>query len=431
MSALLLLYQEQEDFMASRLLTTILILTLWAGCEGGGIGTQGGGGVDPQQDSGIVNPGQDGGSTPWWDQGTGPTPDLLSSKPEVCNGLDDDLDGDVDENCPCKKGATQKCFPGQASQLTGLCKQGSQTCIASTEFGSWNKCAGAVLPVAEICGDGIDQDCDGKDLACPAKNHCDNFVFGQTSRPVDIVWVIDQSGSMSQEIAGVRNNMNYFASQIAKAKVDYRVTVLAARYNDKDNHEVCIPQPLAGANCKDGPRFKQIDQHIESHDALTRIVQYINTIEGFMRKGSIRRIVAVTDDEAKGITAAAFHAFLKLRSGYSDYKFHSIVALVDKGCAADDGKQYIALSNLTGGIKSHICNANWQSVVTSLAKEATSATSKFLLKKKPKAGTIVVTFGGKPSTQGVQWTYDAVVNQVVLKQPYPKNGQQIKVCYQW
>ena len=413
--------------MFRKALFLLLTLTLASACDPGGIGTLGGLGGGGWGDGGVA---PDSGTTGGLLDG-GAQPDLLSPTPEKCNGLDDDLDGEVDEGCPCTKGATQQCFPGQATQLKGICKQGTQTCISSTEFGAWGKCTGAVLPRAEICGDGIDQDCDGKDLACAKKTHCDNFVFGQTSRPVDIVFVIDQSGSMGDEISGVRKNMNVFAGVIAKAKVDYRVILLAARFNDKDNHEVCIPQPLANAGCKDGPRFKQIDQHIDSHDALSRIVQYIGTVESFMRKGSVRRFVAVTDDDAKGVGATAFHAFLKARAGYSDYKFHSIVALQDKGCAADDGKQYMALSSLTGGIKTHICSANWQSVFTQLAQEATSSTNKLLLQKTPKAGTIKVTIAGKPATQGVHWTYDSTVNQVLLKQPYPANGQKIQICYEW
>lgn len=400
---------------------------LLPGCEGG-VGTHGPQGWETG-DGGGAQPGADGG---WWagDLG-GLAPDLFAAAPEQCNGLDDDLDGKVDEGCSCKKGATQACFPGQASQLTGLCKQGTQTCIATAEFGTWGPCTGAVLPAKEVCGDSVDQDCDGKDLPCPGKSQCDAFAFGKTSRPVDIVWVIDQSGSMGDEIQGVRNHMNLFAGQIAKANVDYRVTLLAARFNDKDNHEVCIPPPLAGAGCKDGPRFKQIDQHVDSHDALARIVQYIGVIEGFMRKGSARRFVVVTDDEAKKTTATGFHAFLRSRPGYSDYRFHSIVALWDKGCAADEGKEYIRLSNLTGGITTHICNANWQSVFTSLAKEATGVSAQFLLSKTPRSGTIQVTIAGKPATLGVHYTYDANVNQVVLKQPYPSSGAAVRVCYDW
>ena len=58
---------------------------------------------------------------------------------------------------------------------------------------------------------------------------CDPFTFGSSARPVDIVWILDQSSTMTREIEMVQDNMNDFVDAISDAKVDYRVTVLAAR----------------------------------------------------------------------------------------------------------------------------------------------------------------------------------------------------------
>ncbi len=77
---------------------------------------------------------------------------------EVCNGLDDNCDGAVDEGCDCTQpGQTRAC--GGPAGLAQPCKQGTQSCGAN---GQWSTCEGAVLPTAELCGDGIDNDCNGK-----------------------------------------------------------------------------------------------------------------------------------------------------------------------------------------------------------------------------------------------------------------------------
>jgi cysteine-rich repeat protein len=73
---------------------------------------------------------------------------------EICDGgIDNDCDSQTDEGCTCSNGATQSC---SNSNSYGTCSGGTQTCSA----GSWGSCS-ASIPAAEICGDSIDNNCDG------------------------------------------------------------------------------------------------------------------------------------------------------------------------------------------------------------------------------------------------------------------------------
>lgn len=101
------------------------------------------------------------------------TPDGQGSPADACDRLDNDADGIVDEGCYCKQDAWQPCYPmPHAAPEFGGCGWGQQRCVMSTELdvGFWSACEGAVLPEQELCDNGIDEDCDGADIACAEGN---------------------------------------------------------------------------------------------------------------------------------------------------------------------------------------------------------------------------------------------------------------------
>ncbi|MBI4223435.1 MAG: hypothetical protein HY609_00740, partial [Deltaproteobacteria bacterium] len=72
---------------------------------------------------------------------------------ERCDGIDNDCDGRTDEDL------ARGCYEGPSYAVSvGICTEGRQTCDA----GEWSACSGAVLPAAsEICGNDLDDNCDG------------------------------------------------------------------------------------------------------------------------------------------------------------------------------------------------------------------------------------------------------------------------------
>jgi len=91
------------------------------------------------------------------------------------DGRDNDCDGktdDEDDECKlfpeCDPGSTRSCRSGQP----GECAVGTETC---NELGTWGECV-APEPCIEVCGDGLDNDCDGEtdEAGCNHPPDCSN-----------------------------------------------------------------------------------------------------------------------------------------------------------------------------------------------------------------------------------------------------------------
>ena len=81
--------------------------------------------------------------------------DSCAPQSEICDGQDNDCDGDIDEGL-----TTQPC---EQSNGFGTCT-GTETCGGAA---GWIDCT-ARIPTAEVCGNGEDDDCNGFiDDGCP------------------------------------------------------------------------------------------------------------------------------------------------------------------------------------------------------------------------------------------------------------------------
>tara|TARA_R110000751_G_scaffold54251_1_gene116769 strand:+ start:3446 stop:5353 length:1908 start_codon:yes stop_codon:yes gene_type:complete len=127
---------------------------------------------------------------------------------EKCNNFDDNCNQLIDEDL------FAGCYTGPPGTLmAGICEPGEMVC----EAGSWGNygdnnefvaglCSGEITPQEEICN-GVDDNCDGI------------IDYGEEMKETDILFIVDWSGSMSDEISAVMIALNQFAANFSDEDV--------------------------------------------------------------------------------------------------------------------------------------------------------------------------------------------------------------------
>ncbi len=118
---------------------------------------------------------------------------------------------------------------------------------------------------------------------------------------VDIIVVVDNSGSMSEEAAQVRLGINAFAEAIGASGLDYHVIVLSRA--GTMGTSVCVPPPLGvGEPCSApepvGRLLHVPDVRIGSTDAPDIALASYPQYRDFLRPNAVKMFLWITDDQA-------------------------------------------------------------------------------------------------------------------------------------
>jgi hypothetical protein len=270
---------------------------------------------------------------------------------------------------------------------------------------------------------------------------------------VDIIFVIDNSGSMDEEMVQIKQNVNTFAGKILNVGLDLHVVFIVARATSptQGGNVICVPEPLAGPNCSDkAPTFRHVPQSVGSTNSFSLILSTYDSQNAALawnnelRLDSTKIFVEVTDDES-GMSFTQFDTALLAKQPAGmfgtaqarKYIWHSIISKpfadavpssnVCNG-AAGPSEDYQELSKLTGGLIDEVCKTDYSGVLDNIAKsvvdklgceltypkaEAADPT-KLVVQYTPQGGAgkplTQVTDNGKCGTVQDGWYYDDNAN---------------------
>jgi hypothetical protein len=217
---------------------------------------------------------------------------------------------------------------------------------------------------------------------------------------VDMIFVIDNSGSMTEEMEQIKVNVNNFAGKILNVGLDLHVIFIVARASSpaQGGNVICVPAPLAGANCADNlPTFRHVPQSVSSNNSFSLILSTYDSANAALawnkdlRLDSTKIFVEVTDDESN-MTFQNFDTQLLAKQPAGifgtaqarKYIFHSIISKPfadpvpssnlcidpDTGNTGADGTslQYQEASKVTGGLMDEVCKKDYSGVLDNIAK---------------------------------------------------------------
>jgi hypothetical protein len=310
-------------------------------------------------------------------------PDSPEPSIESCNAVDDDGDGAVDETCTCRVGDARVCAPEPPAGVD-VCAPGAQHCLGS----GWTACLGTVL--------------------CTFME--ERFVY---SDAVDVILVVDQSASMSDEIDSVRANVGRFADAVAASERSYRLILIASRSGER---ALCIEPPLAGPACADSDRFHQIDEEVGSGNSLDLVQSHLAEIESFAESHSQRTIVVVSDDDMRA-NPFDFHLAFRATPEWHDYVFHAVAGVRGSTCRiARPALAYEVLASMTGGELLDICAPDWGRTFDRIADDVARRPRTFALAREPLPGTLEVLAGEPPAVlPSDRWRYDRALHGIVIE----------------
>ena len=263
---------------------------------------------------------------------------------------------------------------------------------------------------------------------------------------VDILFVIDNSGSMGSNQTNIKNNFDSFMTAFGAAGVSYHIALITTDSSDfvGDIITTATSDPVTEFNNQIdsiGTRGSAQEKGLWfAYESTTSGDASSSSGTGFLRPDARLVVVYVSDEPdnstytydgsgSSSMTPSDYSASLiSLKSSLSLVAAHAIAGDHPGGCSTNGGAQfgdgyYDVVSDLSGTFMS-ICASDWSVTMDTLARDSIAITD-FPLTGNPIENSIEVKVNGYISTD---WLYDSVANSITMTST-PAEGSSIDITY--
>ena len=277
--------------------------------------------------------------------------------------------------------------------------------------------------------------------------------YQEGNNATDILFVVDNSCSMSQEQSSLAVNFASFIQIVDAIDINYHIGVTTTDTGDDGHLQGTVPiitpssADPAGSfafNVNLGTSGSATERGLHcgylalGAGGANNNIQPGGANDGFIRPDAGLRVIFVSDEPEQSSSV--------LNWGVGDYVnfFESLkpnpdhVVLSDisggmTGCSgaggsATNGSGYVSATNMTNGISASICDPNWVSTLSALAWLSQSFADTFELSQTPVEDSIEVRMNGVPLFVG--WTYNSGLQAIVFDVDHvPENGDYLELEY--
>lgn len=260
--------------------------------------------------------------------------------------------------------------------------------------------------------------------------------------PADVLFVVDDSASMTEEQARLTENFAAFVDLLGDTTADFRVGVTTTDPADGGALRGPVLEPDTDdlvaafqAQVAVGTGGSRDEQGLAM--AARALRPDVNA--GFLREDAVTHVVFVSDedDHSDGEPAGYVEA-LQAAAGVEGIAAHALVGDEPEGClsgssAADAGTRYLAVARELGGLTESLCADDYGGVLEAIGLAVSGWNPSFPLSALPAEASITVWVDGVeiPEREIDGWTWSIGDNAIVFSgRAIPRPGMSVRVTYQ-